>query len=53
VFDRTAPLWLREGTPPARIEVSPRVGIRHAAEWPLRFFDGDSAAVSGRTRVRN
>jgi DNA-3-methyladenine glycosylase len=52
VFDRTAPLWLREGTPPARIEVSARVGIRHAAQWPLRFFDPDSAAVSGRTRAR-
>src|SRR5688500_5267165 len=52
VFGRTAPLWLREGTPPARVEVSARVGIRHAAAWPLRFFDADSAAVSERIRAR-
>jgi DNA-3-methyladenine glycosylase len=39
-------LTLREGAPPARIEVSPRIGIRHAAESPLRFFDPGSPAVS-------
>jgi DNA-3-methyladenine glycosylase len=52
VFDRDSPLWLREGTPPARVGVSARVGIRQAAEWPLRFYDADSAAVSGRVRAR-
>jgi DNA-3-methyladenine glycosylase len=40
------PLDLRPGTPPARIGISPRVGIRQAADLPLRFFDADSAAVS-------
>jgi len=39
-------LYLREGAPPRRISVSPRVGIRHAADRPLRFYDADSRAVS-------
>ena len=39
-------LYLREGRPPRRIGCSPRVGIRLAAEEPLRYFDADSPAVS-------
>jgi DNA-3-methyladenine glycosylase len=50
VFDEGSPLLLREGAPPARIEVSARVGITRAADWPLRFYDADSPAVSGRRR---
>lgn len=50
VFDPASELWLREGTPPARVVVAPRVGIRQAAEWPLRFYDRDSPAVSVRVR---
>jgi DNA-3-methyladenine glycosylase len=46
VFDRRARLFLREGRPPARVAVGPRVGIRQAAERPLRFYDADSPAVS-------
>ena len=46
LFERDRTLYLREGPPPARVGVSTRVGIRQAAEWPLRFFDVDSAAVS-------
>ena len=46
VFDRGSGLHLREGTPPRRVGVSPRIGIRLAAERPLRFFDRDSAEVS-------
>jgi DNA-3-methyladenine glycosylase len=38
--------YLREGVRPRRIGVTTRVGIRQAADWPLRFFDADSAAVS-------
>ena len=41
----------RRGGRPPRIGVSPRVGVDYAgqaAAWPLRFFDLDSAAVSGR-----
>lgn len=45
-FDDTATLYLREGSPPRRVGISVRVGIRHAADRPLRFFDADSAEVS-------
>ncbi len=51
LFDQRSPLPLREGPPPGRIAVSPRVGIRKAAERPLRFFDPDSPAVSAGPRV--
>ncbi len=47
LFERGAPLTLREGRRPRRIGVSRRIGIRHAADRPLRFFDVDSPAVSG------
>jgi DNA-3-methyladenine glycosylase len=46
LFARGSSLYLREGRHPARIATSPRVGIRHAAEETLRFFDPDSSAVS-------
>jgi len=46
LFDPSSRLTLRDGPAPARIGVSPRVGIRHAAERPLRFFDADSEEVS-------
>ena len=38
-----------------RIAVSPRVGVDYAGDarhWPLRFFDLNSAAVSGLARLR-
>ncbi len=50
VFAPGSRLYLREGRPPARIGVSPRIGIRLAADRPLRFFDEDSAEVSGPRR---
>ena len=50
LFARDSRLTLREGRAPRHIEVRPRVGIRHAAEWGLRFFDADSPAVSARKR---
>ena len=43
---RAALSYLREGRRRGRIGVTTRVGIRQAADWPLRFFDADSAAVS-------
>jgi len=46
LFDPSARLTLREGPPPRRIGVSVRVGIRQAADRPLRFFDADSHEVS-------
>ena len=50
VFDMLSRLYLREGVAPARVGVSPRIGIRMAADWPLRFYDRDSAEVSGPRR---
>jgi DNA-3-methyladenine glycosylase len=53
VFEPRSRLWLREGTPPARVAVTGRVGIRHAAEEPRRFYDEESRAVSaGRGSMR-
>jgi DNA-3-methyladenine glycosylase len=46
LFDPFGRLTLREGPPPAEIRVSVRVGIRHAADRPLRFFDAASREVS-------
>ena len=51
LFERKAPLTLREGRPAGRVGVSPRVGIRHAASWPLRFYDAASDAVSAVPRA--
>ena len=48
LFAPGGPLFLREGPPPRRCSVSPRIGIRKAASWPLRFFDAESRAVSHR-----
>jgi DNA-3-methyladenine glycosylase len=46
VFDRSAGLYLLEGRRPPRVARARRVGIRHAASWPLRFYDAGSRAVS-------
>jgi DNA-3-methyladenine glycosylase len=53
LFDPQAGLWLREGTPPRNVGISPRVGITRAAERPLRFYDADSPAVSPHPRPRS
>jgi DNA-3-methyladenine glycosylase len=50
LFERDAPLTLREGRAPERVAVSPRIGIRLAASWPLRFYDPASVAVSAAPR---
>jgi 3-methyladenine DNA glycosylase Mpg len=39
LFAPASRVYLREGTPPTRIAVATRVGIRHAADRPLRFYD--------------
>ena len=44
--------WKSERTP---IGVSKRIGVEYAgeaADWPLRFFDRNSSAVSGPIRLR-
>jgi DNA-3-methyladenine glycosylase len=50
LFEADSPLLLREGRRPHRIGVSARIGIRHAADRPLRFFDQASRAVSRRPK---
>jgi len=55
VFEEGSRLYLKEGAPPRRVGVSARIGIRQAADRPLRFFDADSSAVSpfrGATTLR-
>jgi DNA-3-methyladenine glycosylase len=51
LFERGGPLTLRKGRPPRRVAVSPRIGIRQAAGWPLRFYDADSPVVSAAPRA--
>jgi DNA-3-methyladenine glycosylase len=51
IFERGAPLTLRDGPAPSRVAVSRRVGIRHAADRRLRFYDPDSPAVSAGPRA--
>lgn len=41
------PLRLRPGTPPARVEVTPRINVVGNEAAPLRFVDADSECVSG------
>ena len=50
MFENGSTLELREGRRPRRVGVSVRIGIRHAAERPLRFFDEASPAVSRRSK---
>jgi DNA-3-methyladenine glycosylase len=50
LFEDDPPLTLEAGEAPARVRVSARVGIREAVDWPLRFFDAASPAVSATRR---
>jgi DNA-3-methyladenine glycosylase len=45
---RDGPIVIRAGEPvaDAAVEVTPRIGIRQAAEWPLRYFVRDDPYVS-------
>lgn len=48
-------LFRRRGARPD-IGISPRIGVAYAgdaAEWPLRFYDKKSSAVSGPARLRH
>ena len=50
---RQPPLLIRAGEPVADsdVEVTPRIGITKAAEWPLRWVVRDCAHVSGKRRT--
>jgi DNA-3-methyladenine glycosylase len=43
------PLTVRrlKNEPPFEVATTPRIGIRHSAEWPLRFVIAGSRCVSG------
>jgi len=44
------PLWIAAGrrVAPERVAVGPRIGVRAAADWPLRFYLRDNPFVSGK-----
>ena len=50
LFEAAPPVTLREGVAPRWVGTSRRIGIRHATERRLRFFDPDSPAVSSDRR---
>ena len=48
LLDPTSPLQLRDdGFAPGPILVTPRIGIKHAVDWPLRFLFHGHPCVSG------
>jgi DNA-3-methyladenine glycosylase len=48
LLDPASPLQLRDdGFVSADILVTPRIGIKHAVDWPLRFILADNTCVSG------
>lgn len=49
---RAGALRIVSGTEPKRLFESPRIGLTTAREWPIRFFDADSRAVSAHRRGR-
>jgi DNA-3-methyladenine glycosylase len=54
LLDPRSPLQLRQdGFPPVTPLVTPRIGIRHAVDWPLRFALPGHPCVSGPARLRH
>jgi DNA-3-methyladenine glycosylase len=48
----TSPLQVRDdGFPESEVVITPRIGIKHAVEWPLRFALRGHACVSGPKRL--
>ncbi|MGA8740488.1 MAG: DNA-3-methyladenine glycosylase [Terracidiphilus sp.] len=48
----SSPLQVRDdGFPEPEVLITPRIGIRHAADWPLRFALRGHACVSGPKRL--
>ena len=48
LLDENSPLQLREdGFTPVAVQVTPRIGIREAVDWPLRFALPGNDCVSG------
>lgn len=54
LLDPASPLQLRAGAAPSEeLRCSPRIGIRQAADWPLRFFLAGSLCLSGPKRLNS
>jgi DNA-3-methyladenine glycosylase len=48
LLDEASPLQLRDdGFKANKVLITPRIGIKHAVDWPLRFSLPDHACVSG------
>jgi DNA-3-methyladenine glycosylase len=48
LLDPASPLQLRDdGFMSSQVQVTPRIGIKHAVDWPLRFSLPDHDCVSG------
>jgi len=45
-------LRIVRGTEPKRLFEGPRIGLAVARDWPMRFFDADSQAISAHRRGR-
>ena len=53
LVDPASPLQVRDdGCPAAEVLITPRIGIRHAADWPLRFAVRGHACVSGPRKMK-
>ena len=42
------PITVHNGPPPDGVVTTPRIGITHCADWPLRFYEEGNAFVSGK-----
>jgi DNA-3-methyladenine glycosylase len=52
LLDASSPLQVRDdGWTPEKIRVGARIGIKQAADWPLRFFVEGEPCVSGPKRL--
>lgn len=53
LVDPASPLQVRDdGFPAPEALITPRIGIRHAADWPMRFAVRGHACVSGPKKMR-
>lgn len=53
VTDPGSPLQVRDdGYVVERVTVTPRIGIKHAVDWPLRFVVAGNGCVSGPAKMR-
>jgi DNA-3-methyladenine glycosylase len=52
LLDPASPLQLLDdGFTVSEVHVTPRIGIKHAVDWPLRFIMRENECVSGPRRL--